>query len=117
MLTPDGRVVGVGLSWARKSLENVMDAAESTHEEPKGFGITVIATSAKKVAARPREPIGQLKLAALTAFGIPEEKATEYRLASAPGDPGAEFDDNKLVVEYHLHAGSKVYLVKPHNDA
>lgn len=94
-----------------------MNPSELPQEETKGFEVTVIATSAKKIKANPRELIAQLKLAATTAFGIPPEKAGDYRLASAPGDPAAEFDETKRVSDYHLHAGSKVYLVKPHTDA
>ncbi len=94
-----------------------MDAVESSHEEVRGFAVTVIATSAKQVQTRPRELIGELERAALKAFGIPVEKAGEYKLASKPGDPGAEFDEKKTVADYHLHHGSKVYLIKPHNDA
>jgi hypothetical protein len=87
----------------------------SVHEQK--FKVIVIATSAKEVVAEPHERIGTLKRAAMREFGIPEDRAGEYRLATSPGNPQAELDDNKTVAEAGLHAGSKVYLIKPHTDA
>jgi len=94
-----------------------MSTQESERNVDHEFAVIVIATSPKKVEARPHERIGTLKRAALNAFGIPQERADEYRLASSPGDASSEFDDAKTVHDYGLHAGSKIYLVKPHNDA
>jgi hypothetical protein len=94
-----------------------MQTTEAPHEHTHRFSVTVIATTAKRVEAESDEQIGTLKLAAMKEFGIPKEKANEYRLASSAGDPQAEFDDSKTVGHYQLHEGSKVYLVKPHNDA
>ena len=81
------------------------------------FEITVIATSSKSVEVQPPEKIEKVKREALRDFGIPEHEAPQYRLALSPGNPASELDDNKTVEECGLHPGSKVYLVKPHNDA
>ena len=81
------------------------------------FEITVIATSSKGVEVRPHEKIEHVKRVALRDFGIPEHDASQYRLALSPGNPASELDDNKTVEECGLQQGSKVYLVKPHNDA
>jgi len=86
-------------------------------ERPKGFLVTVIATSAKEIRAESHELIGTLKRAALRAFGIPEAQAAEYRLATSPGNPKSELPDDKTLAECGVHAGSKEYLIKPHNDA
>lgn len=94
-----------------------MNIEESERKPDHEFVVIVIATSAKKVEARPHERIGTLKRAAMKAFDIPQDKADTYRLALSPGDPGSEFDDTKTVEDYGLHSGSKIYLVKPKNDA
>jgi hypothetical protein len=86
-------------------------------EADKPFEVNVIATKEKKVPARADELINRLKIAAMDRFGIPESKASEYRLATEPGNPHAELDDNKTCADYGLHEGSTLYLVKPHNDA
>lgn len=88
-----------------------------TVEASRTFHVNVIATREKKVPAHPEETISALKIAAMHEFGIPKEKASEYRLATEPGNPQAELDDNKTCADYGLHDGSTLYLVKPHNDA
>jgi hypothetical protein len=94
-----------------------MNPEENRHDAEHQFRVTVIATSAKQVDARPHERIATLKRAAMREFKIPQEKADEYRLAATPGDPTSEFDDTKTVSDYQLHEGSEIYLVKAHNDA
>jgi hypothetical protein len=90
---------------------------ETVEASDKKFDIDIIFTSEKPVPARPDERIEALKIAAMHRFGIPKEKANDYRLAASPGNPQSELDDNKTVAEYHLRQGSKLYLEKPHNDA
>ncbi len=90
-----------------------MAATSSEHK----FEVIVIATSAKPVTAHPHDKVATLKRAALREFGIPESGADEYRLATSPGNPQSELDDNKTAAEVGLHGGSKVYLIKPHTDA
>ena len=94
-----------------------MSAHESQSHQDYEFTVTVVATSAKPVPAKPNERIATLKRAAMREFAIPQDKADQYRLAPTPGDPSTEFDDNKTVADYGLHTGSKIYLVKAHNDA
>jgi hypothetical protein len=71
----------------------------------------------KEVTTSAEQLVAELKRAAMTAFGIPQDQFSEYRLAQRPGDPNSDLDDNKCVKDYHLHPGSTLYLVKPHNDA
>ena len=91
-----------------------METVEASH---RTFEVDVIFTSEKPVPARSEERVEVLKIASMHKFGIPKEKANEYRLATSPGNPQSELDDNKTVGDYHLHQGSKLYLEKPHNDA
>jgi hypothetical protein len=90
---------------------------ETVETSQKPFDIDVIFTTEKPVPARPEERIEGLKVAAMHRFGIPKEKANDYRLATSPGNPQSVLDDNKTVADYHLRQGSKLYLEKPHNDA
>lgn len=94
-----------------------MTIEENRHEAERKFQVIVIATTEKKVEAKPHERIATLKRAAMREFNIPQDKAEQYRLASTPGDPTSEFDDDKTVSDYGLHENSEIYLVKAHNDA
>ena len=58
-----------------------------------------------------------LELEALKRFGIPVDWASQYVLATAPGNPQAILDDSKTVTQVGLHKDSRVYLEKPHTDA
>jgi hypothetical protein len=97
--------------------EEPMSAHESQPHHDHEFTVIVIATSAKPVPTKPHERIAILKRTAMREFSIPQDKADQYRLAPTAGDPSTEFDDNKTVADYGLHASSKIYLVKAHNDA
>lgn len=94
-----------------------MEVAKEHKPHHRTFNVVVIMATSKEVTTRPDQLIAELKCAAMTAFGIPAAQAVEYRLAQRPGDPNALLNDGKRVEDYHLHPGSKLFLVKPHNDA
>lgn len=95
-----------------------MDSAQMEHEKPDHpFDIVVIHTSERKISVKPEERVGALKVEALNRFGIPIDRASQYVLATAPGNPQAILDDAKTVTQAGLHKNSRVYLEKPHTDA
>jgi hypothetical protein len=102
----------------RSKKEIQMDTAQMEHEKPDHpFDVVVIHTSEKRISVKPDELVGALKLEALDRFKIPVDRASQYVLASAPGNPQAILDDTKTVTQVGLHKDSRVYLEKPHTDA
>jgi hypothetical protein len=95
-----------------------MESAQTEHERPDHpFEVVVIHTSEKRIEVKPHELVGTLKVEALKRFGIPVDRAGQYVLATAPGNPHAILDDSKTVAQAGLHKNSRIYLEKPHNDA
>jgi hypothetical protein len=88
-----------------------------TQAEQHHFDVNIIAATEKQVEVRPNEKIAEVKRGALKKFGVPESAAGSYSLALTPGDPNSRLDDSRTVKDYGLHAGSTIYLVKPHTDA
>ncbi len=65
----------------------------------------------------PRDTIEKAKEESLDKFGIPKSSASQYKLATSPGNPAAKLDDTKTIEQSGVVAGATLYLVKPHDDA
>jgi hypothetical protein len=78
---------------------------------PAEFEIIIVYGTNKPLRVREEEKISEVKVAALSLFGIPKEEADKFVLKADINGREEQLSDGETVKHYQIRPGQKVKLV------